>query len=160
MKKTSLILLFLLFSPSVSAGSISVYYSYPIAADKSAYKKISTAEITSDMKMVEEESSKWGDTYRTYIHSKCTKYQFDFGIAYTSSFLCTECENRYAISYSEQTCIPQCSEGCLTCLAPDVCSACMPGYVFSNGKCVQSTIQNDCPAELTLSADLCCCVKK
>lgn len=161
MKKIILIVLFaLLYSLSATAGSIYAYYSYPVSADKSAYKKISTAEITSDMKMVQSESSKWGDVYKTYVHSKCAKYQYDTTIGYNDSFLCTECENGYQITYSEQTCIPNCSEGCLNCLAPDACSACMPEYVFSNGKCVKSTIQDNCPAELTLSADQCCCEKK
>lgn len=38
------------------------------------------------MKMVQSESSKWGDVYKTYVHSKCAKYQYDTTIGYNDSF--------------------------------------------------------------------------
>ncbi len=160
MKKITLIALFILiYSPATAAKSTQAYYSYPVSAGKSAYKMISESEITSDMKVAESASSKWGDSYITYIHSKCTQYQWDSGIGYTSSYLCTRCENGYKIVYSEQTCAPECSEGCSSCLSPGVCSACASGYIMSESQCVKSTIKNGCPAGLTLSVDKCCCIK-
>ncbi len=69
------------------------------------------------------------------------------------------CKSGYYLDSVLQSC-KSCPQGCTTCSSASSCSSCNSGYTLNNGVCQKEesgTINGNCPADMTMSADKCCC---